>query len=224
MIPIIGKTVHKHRYKMIKTISVHMMRSIYNVQYSPTKPRTGTKQDERGKSKRQGSGRGMDKVYIVNENETSTDYHIIVQQGHKAGRNFDQRLEPPLFVLVLIAPPLRVIVIVYSRSGSPSAGMGYHHLRVWPSRVHVPSEVLTDSASGEANDDDVSVVLERHEASIVDGKSHEDGLHEGWLVVYGLVVCERDETTISSSSIDSDCPSPEARATTLSLAKWTRGI
>ena len=70
---------------------------------------------------------------------------MIVQHPSKHDLHDDEELELSCSA-VLMTPPARLIVIVYSRAG-PLAGTGYHHLSVWPETAKRPSETSTSSES-----------------------------------------------------------------------------
>ena len=72
-------------------------------------------------------------------------YGRYYMKGQITEQSWDQRLGG-LSWSVLIAPPSRLMVMVYS--ASPLAGTGYHHLRTWPSSDQRPAEVVTFNARG----------------------------------------------------------------------------
>ena len=104
-----------------------------------------------------------------------------------------------------MAPPARVIVIVYVRSPSAAEGTGYHHLTSWPSRAQRPSDTSTDSASGVPGAFDPD--FQDAERSEMEGRREQGAVTTG--------VEERESGRDMSSS--EDC-SPAKRETILSVA------
>jgi hypothetical protein len=47
----------------------------------------------------------------------------------------------------MIAPPRLRTSMLYSLSGSPSAGTSYHHFSTWPSTAHRPALTRTSTSS-----------------------------------------------------------------------------